>query len=58
MSAIKRTQIDAANALRMTLDKLANPVLSHRPLYDLFSKVSDDLTGSRDMSISQAIDIT
>jgi hypothetical protein len=41
----------------MTLNKLADPVLPHRPLYDLFCKISNDLTGGRDMPIGQAIDI-
>jgi hypothetical protein len=41
----------------MTLDKLTGPVLPHRPLYDLFCKISNDLTGGRDMPMGQAIDI-
>jgi hypothetical protein len=48
----------AVNSLYVALEKVACPVLPHRPFYYLFCEISDNLACRRDMPIRQSIDIS
>ena len=54
---VNSIQINALNSIRMTPDKLARPIDSHRPLEDLLSQISNHLSGWRDRAIGQLVDM-
>jgi hypothetical protein len=55
--AIKGTQIEAANALKITLNKTSGPILPHMLFQYLLRKVLDNLRSGGYMSPSQSVDI-